>query len=115
MKTQESSALGSDYLLLRYSLKMSTSFGCRYLFGKEVYGKAYAVFGIIENGVKKSLPYTLSKVDVRSRTKLLIQFKCNKNVICSLKIRPAILYVVLLDSEWRRTCHAEKEKYHSDL
>lgn len=91
------------------------SFGCRYLFGKEVDGTAYVVFGIMENGVKKSLPHSLSSVPVRSHTKPITQFKCNKNVICSLKIRLAILYIVLLGPEWRRTGHTEKGTDHSDF
>ncbi|XP_037545595.1 complement C3 [Nematolebias whitei] len=37
-----------------------------YLFGKEVDGTAYVVFGIMENGVKKSLPHSLSRVSVQN-------------------------------------------------
>ncbi|XP_035993186.1 complement C3 [Fundulus heteroclitus] len=35
-----------------------------YLFGKEVSGTAYVVFGIMEDGVKKSLPHSLTRVPV---------------------------------------------------
>ncbi|XP_007578376.1 complement C3a.1 isoform X1 [Poecilia formosa] len=35
-----------------------------YLFGKEVYGTAYVVFGIMEDKVKKSLPHSLTRVMV---------------------------------------------------
>uniref|UniRef100_A0A3Q3B4F4 Complement C3-like n=1 Tax=Kryptolebias marmoratus TaxID=37003 RepID=A0A3Q3B4F4_KRYMA len=53
----------SFYLLLLWcGLKISMSFGHSYLFGKEVYGTAYVVFGIMENSVKKSLPHSLSRV-----------------------------------------------------
>ncbi|XP_037546422.1 complement C3-like [Nematolebias whitei] len=37
-----------------------------YLFGEEVDGTAYVVFGIMENGVKKSLPHSLSRVPVQN-------------------------------------------------
>ncbi|KAM4751408.1 complement C3-like [Anableps anableps] len=35
-----------------------------YLFGKEVYGTAYVVFGIMEDNVKKSLPHSLTRVPI---------------------------------------------------
>ncbi|XP_072240560.1 complement C3-like [Leuresthes tenuis] len=37
-----------------------------YLFGKEVYGTGYVVFGIIENDQKKSLPHSLSRVPIQN-------------------------------------------------
>uniref|UniRef100_A0A3B3XPL1 Complement C3/4/5 macroglobulin domain-containing protein n=1 Tax=Poecilia mexicana TaxID=48701 RepID=A0A3B3XPL1_9TELE len=37
-----------------------------YLFGKEVYGTAYVVFGIMEDKVKKSLPHSLTRVMVNN-------------------------------------------------
>uniref|UniRef100_A0A3Q3BHM5 Complement C3-like n=1 Tax=Kryptolebias marmoratus TaxID=37003 RepID=A0A3Q3BHM5_KRYMA len=58
--------LWSDLLLLWCGLKISMSFGHSYLFGKEVYGTAYVVFGIMENSVKKSLPHSLSRVPVQN-------------------------------------------------
>uniref|UniRef100_A0A3B3C415 Uncharacterized protein n=1 Tax=Oryzias melastigma TaxID=30732 RepID=A0A3B3C415_ORYME len=38
----------------------------RYLFGREVNGNAYVVFGIIDQGQKKSLPDSLSRVPIEN-------------------------------------------------
>ncbi|XP_054599980.2 complement C3 [Nothobranchius furzeri] len=35
-----------------------------YLFGREVYGTAYVVFGVLEDGVKRGLPSSLSRVPI---------------------------------------------------
>lgn len=52
-----------SYLLLLH-LNMSYSCGFRYLFGEEVHGTAYVVFGIIQEGQKKSFPSSLQRVPV---------------------------------------------------
>uniref|UniRef100_A0A3Q2ZHH8 Macroglobulin domain-containing protein n=1 Tax=Kryptolebias marmoratus TaxID=37003 RepID=A0A3Q2ZHH8_KRYMA len=57
------------------SEELTINIKATYLFGKEVYGTAYVVFGIMENSVKKSLPHSLSRVPVRTHTVLLIQSK----------------------------------------
>lgn len=43
----------------------------RYLFGKEVHGSAFVVFGVMEDKDKKSLPHSLTRVEVSA---LLFQF-----------------------------------------
>uniref|UniRef100_A0A3Q1IJ17 Complement component c3a, duplicate 5 n=1 Tax=Anabas testudineus TaxID=64144 RepID=A0A3Q1IJ17_ANATE len=45
---------------------MSTSCGCRYLFGEEVDGTAYVVFGVINEGQKKSFPGSLQRVGIEN-------------------------------------------------
>ncbi|XP_037830566.1 complement C3 [Kryptolebias marmoratus] len=48
------------------SEELTINIKATYLFGKEVYGTAYVVFGIMENSVKKSLPHSLSRVPVQN-------------------------------------------------
>lgn len=43
---------------------MSFSCGFRYLFGEEVNGMAYVVFGVMHEGGKKSFPSSLQRVPV---------------------------------------------------
>lgn len=38
--------------------------GCRYLFGEEVDGTAFGVFGVIHRGRKHSIPSSLQRVEV---------------------------------------------------
>ena len=52
--------------VLVYFLGFHMPFSCgfRYLFGKEVDGMAYVVFGVIQGGQKKSFPSSLQRVQV---------------------------------------------------
>lgn len=54
-------------------LNVSCSCGVRYLFGQEVEGTAYAVFGVICEGQKKSFPASLQTVKVSTR---IVTLKC---------------------------------------
>ncbi|MED6279323.1 hypothetical protein CHARACLAT_033263, partial [Characodon lateralis] len=44
------------------SEQLTVNIKATYLFGKEVYGTAYVVFGIMEEGMKRSLPNSLTRV-----------------------------------------------------
>ncbi|MEQ2292168.1 hypothetical protein AMECASPLE_020319 [Ameca splendens] len=46
------------------SEQLTINIKATYLFGKEVYGTAYVVFGIMEDGTKRSLPNSLTRVPV---------------------------------------------------
>ncbi|MED6258026.1 hypothetical protein ATANTOWER_001900, partial [Ataeniobius toweri] len=46
------------------SEQLTVNIKATYLFGKEVYGTAYVVFGIMEEGTKRSLPNSLTRVPV---------------------------------------------------
>ncbi|KAM4584160.1 complement C3-like [Odontesthes bonariensis] len=48
------------------SEELSIKIKATYLFGKEVYGTGYVVFGIIEKGQKRSLPNSLSRVPIQN-------------------------------------------------
>lgn len=50
------------------------SCGFRYLFGEEVDGIAHVVFGVIQNGQKKSFTSSLQRVQVRTCIALTGQF-----------------------------------------
>ena len=51
-------------LLLHCGLKQSFSSAFRYLFGEELDGMAYVVFGVMEKDQKKSFPGSLQRVPV---------------------------------------------------
>ncbi|MED6232503.1 hypothetical protein ATANTOWER_031361 [Ataeniobius toweri] len=46
------------------SEQLTINIKATYLFGREVHGTAYVVFGIMNDGVKKSLPHSLTRVPV---------------------------------------------------
>ncbi|KAK5620860.1 hypothetical protein CRENBAI_017562 [Crenichthys baileyi] len=46
------------------SEQLTINIKATYLFGREVHGTAYVVFGIMKDGVKKSLPHSLTRVPV---------------------------------------------------
>ncbi|XP_041838072.1 complement C3-like [Melanotaenia boesemani] len=48
------------------SNKLVIKIKATYLFGEEVHGTAYAVFGIMEKGQKRSLPNSLSRVPIQN-------------------------------------------------
>lgn len=105
-------------------------FGFRYLFGEEVNGMAYVVFGVMKDGQKKSLPASLQRVPVRT-----FRYFCGlhlfwsemrsssmSNVHVWLYYLMAILLVkgvfcVLLDQlgQWRQwSSHTEERTHHTD-
>ncbi len=47
-------------------LQMPFSCGFRYLFGEEVDGTAYVVFGVIKDGQKRGFPKSLKSVQVNT-------------------------------------------------
>ncbi|XP_056264584.1 complement C3-like isoform X2 [Pseudoliparis swirei] len=48
------------------SRDFTVSIKAAYLFGKEVEGNAYVVFGVMENGRKKSIPSSLQRVQIQA-------------------------------------------------
>ncbi|XP_071360125.1 complement C3-like [Trachinotus anak] len=48
------------------SKQLTISIEAKYLFGEEVEGTAYAVFGVVQGGQKKSFPSSLQRVSVES-------------------------------------------------
>ncbi|KAM6939509.1 complement C3-like [Xenentodon cancila] len=48
------------------SKELTINIKATYLFGKEVDGTGYVVFGVMEKGVKKSLPHSLTRVQVQN-------------------------------------------------
>lgn len=69
--------------LLDCSLKMF-SYGSRYLFGKDVDGTAYVVFGVVIKDEKHGLPSSLQRVPVRANTFLVSLFFLSDAQVSSL-------------------------------
>lgn len=85
----------------------------RYLFGKDVDGTAYVVFGIMDGNVKKSLPHSLTRVPVSS---LLFQFSAKYTFHASKKARQNLTWVCWITGyKGRRAGHTEKGSDHSNF
>lgn len=58
-------------------------FGFRYLFGEEVNGMGYVVFGVMKDGQKKSFPGSLQRVQVRTQS---LENNSKLRYFCSLHL-----------------------------